>query len=104
MVSMMNTKSLLAACLVSFVASAVGVAYAMPGPATSRQEAFEPTQSVSNARDAIPAPEVIFVASEVVIVGRAPAKKHAGKAKKSYVCGGWQDSQIGGSYKRCEWK
>jgi len=100
-VSMMNT-TLLAACLASF--ALIGVAYAAPGRATSPQVASAPTQSASVNRDVVPAPEAILVTSDVVIVAEAPAKKNPPRAKKSYVCGGWEDSQVGGQFKRCEWK
>lgn len=80
MVSMMNTTTLLAVCLASF--ALVGVAYAAPGRATSVQDASGPSQPASASRDAIPAPEAILVASEVVVVGQAPARAKAGKAKR----------------------
>lgn len=102
MVTMMNTTTLLAACLASF--TFLGIAMSAPGRATSPQVASVTTQPVSANRMDIPAPEAILVTSEVIVVGQAPAKAVKPRAKKSYVCGGWEDSQVGGQFKRCEWK
>lgn len=77
---MMNTTTLLAACVASF--AFLGAAVAAPGRATSPQVASAPTQPASASRTDIPAPEAILVASEVVVVGQAPARAKAGKAKR----------------------
>ena len=101
MVFMMNTTTLFVACLVSF--TLIGVAYAAPGRAASPQDASGPTQPASARCDDVPSPEATLVASEVVIVGKAPVKVTK-PVTKSYTCGVWEDSQVGGRFKRCEWK
>ena len=63
-----------------------------------------PTQGISND----PPQTVQKVAEVVISVPRQKASRNAfakdeGEMKE-YVCGDFEESRIGGSYRRCEWK
>lgn len=46
----------------------------------------------------------LLIAVALTVTSAPAAKVEAKKPAKTLVCGTWQDSAVGGSYKRCEWK
>jgi hypothetical protein len=54
-------------------------------------------------------PPVVLETSAVLVLAdrakEAPlARPVARRAKTKYECGGWEPSQAGGAYKRCDWR
>lgn len=79
--------------------------------------AFAATVSRESSAAPVAAPTVqadptpfVFESSAVLVLAKAldtkPAPTVARNAPKAkaYQCGAWEDSQIGGAYKRCEWR
>lgn len=72
------------------------------GTPKTAQDAPVPTLSVHELPDA-PVQHV----RETIIVAKKPVRTAKAKVQapaKQYVCGGWQDSQVGGGYRACEWR
>lgn len=95
---------LVLACLVAtaFVLAAPGKAESAPLPTVAA---------------VLPAPAptpVIFETSSVLIIFEqpnaeqpskpAPVARHKAPKAKTWTCGTWEDSQVGGAFKRCEWR
>jgi hypothetical protein len=99
---MFNAKVTLVASMMSF--ALVGLAYAAPGKAVVQGASLAVSPAPAE-REVIPMPESFQDASEVILVApRAVVRATVKPVVKVYVCGGWEDSSVGGSYKRCEWK
>lgn len=73
--------------------------------------AWRPVHPVPVQEELAPAreahPVVLETSSVLVLVGpvqEAPKPRPVAARAKTYACGGWEASQVGGSYKRCDWR
>ena len=85
-------------CVLPLVASlAVEAEASIPVASPKAQETPKAAKSEPVSVEVL-APEhpVVQTTATVLITAEAP------KAKQ-YVCGNWQDSAVGGQFKRCEW-
>jgi len=92
--------------LETLLASALGCA--VLGGATFASVSAEAAHASASRQDAVS--RVLPVRHGFVRLGYPEAASKASRAAervssaKVYVCGGWQPSRAGGSFKACEWK
>jgi len=94
---------------VLFAALTVGVSglcYAAWSPVVPPVQAVEAPVAVPALTESPPV--ALETSAVLVLAGRAKeapkARPVAARAKTKYECGGWEPSQAGGAYKRCDWR
>ena len=95
---MIKSTILLAVSLLGFIAAPLSV----PQKGVINAEPTRPAV----VRNEVPAPSLVtLTVNEVVVsVPARKALKTAPAKEKQLTCGRWEESQVGGSYRRCEWK